>query len=186
MTLAKHFLPLLCSAIRLYAGTWHVWRKPQCPIHGQPLAVRRDFSPSRSRERMAGPRMPDGMVWILALVGCLFGILALSLAHAASPAAGEVMGPLSTIVSGSGASPVLSRVEARPLTTMTFFASPSDESFTLDDNDLDDDDSSAMPLRILRGHFLPPTPVCVCFTGSTHTCLWPTHYFMRPQLLTRI
>jgi hypothetical protein len=122
----------------------------------------------------------------LALVGFVLAVLALSLTEEASPVAGETMSLLRVMGLRSAVSPVLSRSEEHSLPTAARLASPPDESFTLDDYDWDDDDASDMLLLIPRAHILPPTAVCRDSTGSTQTRLWPTHYLVRPQLLTRL
>jgi hypothetical protein len=126
------------------------------------------------------------MVRSLAVVGCFLSILALSLPEAASLVTGEMVSLLRVVALGSGASPVLSRSAEHPLTTAAHLASSPDESFATDDYDMADDDSSDMSLLVLNAHVLPPTAVCRGFNASTHSCLWPTHYLERPQLLTRL
>jgi hypothetical protein len=122
----------------------------------------------------------------LALVGLFLGVLAPSLPPAASPVAREAISLLRAIVFGSGASPVLSLAEERPLTPAAHLTSPPDDRSTLDDYDLDDDESSTMPLLTLGAQFLPPAPVGRGVNDSSHACMWPAHYFVRPQLLTRL
>ena len=87
---------------------------------------------------------------------------------------------------GSRASLVLSRAGDRPLIFMPYLGSQPYDRFAPDDNDLDDDNSPAMPLLILGAYFLPPSPAGIDFDDSTRACLWPVHYLTRPQLLTRL
>jgi hypothetical protein len=184
--LARWFLPLLWSAIRLCAGTSHVWRRPQYLAHAQSLATRRDFPSSLPKQPRAGPGTLRRMVWSRVLMGFVFGVLALSLQYVASPVTGEPMGLLRVMTLGSGAFPVLSHAEQGPLTTVAHLVAPPDENFILNAYDVDDDDASDMPLWILRADVLPLVPAGISFHDSTHACLWPTHYLVRPQLLTRL
>ena len=135
MTLAGWFLPLLWSTMRLYAGSLQVWSRPQYLIHGQSLAVRCDFSPFHSRPRVGCPRVPHGWILILALVECLFAVLALGLPDAARSVRGEALSPLRFMPLGWGASAALRLTEARPLTTLTPLASPPEVILTLHDSD---------------------------------------------------
>jgi hypothetical protein len=126
------------------------------------------------------------MVWRLALVGFVFGILALSLQLAARPVSGEVIDLLRAMVLGSWDSLVLSRAEVRPLTTVGHLASPPDEGFMQDDCDVDDDEFSDMLLLVLRAYVPRRALLCRSINGSPRAYLWPAHYFMRPQLLARL
>ena len=65
-------------------------------------------------------------------------------------------------------------------------AGPSGDRFMLDDSDVDGDDPSPMSLLTLRAHCLPPASLCGGINGSPHVSLWPVHYIVRPQLLTRL
>jgi hypothetical protein len=181
MILTRCVLPLRGSAVRPYVGTSQFWSSPKHLTHTQPLAVRRDLPPSRPRHPVAGPRTPRGLVWMLALVGFVFGILALGRQDAVSPVASEVMGSLRVMALWFGASPALSSAEEWPLLPMARLASLPDEHCMLDDYDVDDDDSSAMPLLTLIPHVLPPVPVGVRLHGSTQVSLWPTPYHARPE-----
>jgi len=164
MRLGRWLVPLLWSAVRSDAITLQYWGRTRYPAYVRFFTSRRDFplfSPSRP---VAGHRTPRRMVWRLALSGLFYGVLALSLPDLASSAVGEVMGSLYLISLRSGASPVLSRAETCPLAPLTPPASQFNERFTLDDSDVDDDNS----LLTFRAHFLPPAPVC---RGSTVQCL---------------
>jgi hypothetical protein len=183
--LARRFLLLLWSVVRPYTGASQCWSRSQSLIHTPPLTVRRDVSPSKSRRSVASLMAPCGMVWRLALVGFFLGVLALTLQDAASPIAGEAMGPFTVPALWSGDSPNLGRAEEHPLTTEARLAPPPDERFMLDNNDVDDDDFSAMALPTLRAYVLPPAPVGIGINGSIHVSFWPTHYLVRPQVLTR-
>ena len=72
------------------------------------------------------------------------------------------------------------------LTTAAYLALPPNERVTPDGYDVGDDNSSDMPLLILRAHVLIVVPSAIDFNGSTHACWWPAHYLVRPQLLTRL
>jgi hypothetical protein len=184
MILTRHVLPLRGSAVRPYMGTSQFWSSSKHLTHAQPLAVRRDPLPFRKRpvDRVS---TPGRMVWSWVLVGFVFGVLALSLL-ASSPVASEVMASLRVMALRLGASPALSSAEERPLLPMARLTSLSDARCMLDDYDVDDDDSSAMPLLTLKPHVLTPVPVSVRLHGSTHISLWPTPYHVRPQLLARL
>jgi hypothetical protein len=121
------------------------------------------------------------------LVGYLIGILAVSLTHAAGPAAGETVIPLRVMSSREEASFALSSTGEDRLPPMDRLPPLFDECFMLD-YDLEDDNSSATPWLTARGHFLLQAPIFLGFNGLTHTCLWskPTHYLVRPHLLIRL
>lgn len=172
MTLAKKFLPLLWPTIRLYAGSLRVCSRPQYRRHGQPLAVRHNFPQSHARLRVACPRIPHSRVLILALVGCFFGILTLSLPHA--------------IALWLGASSAISHPGVHPLTYAARPAVPSDERCTQHDYDVDYDESLATLLLTSGAHVFPQALRFLGFDGSPHTCSWPIHYLARPQRLTRL
>jgi hypothetical protein len=183
--LARRFLPLRRSAIRLYAAASQFRSTPQCLVRAQASAVRRGFPPSRLRQPVAGPESLHGMAWCLALVGFFFAVLALSLPGAVSPVAGEAMDPLRATAPGSEASLVLSRAEEPPLPAEACLTSLPDARLTRGDGDVDDD-APAIPLLVLRAESLPPPPVGIDRNGSPHTGGWPTDYLVRPQLLTRL
>ena len=184
--LMRWFLPLLYFVIGLYAGASQFWSRPQCLTHAQPLPAGRKVPPFRPRRPVAGPTPPRSRVWRLAIGGCFYGALALSLQDAASLVAGETMGWLRIMAPGSGAFLALSRAMEHPLTIAGRLGSQPDECFTRDDSDVDGDDFSPIPPLILRADFLPPALVGIDLNGSTHTCVWPTYYLVRPQLLTRL
>jgi hypothetical protein len=184
--LVRWFLPFRWSAARPGAGASQFRSRLQHFTPAQPLAVRRDVPPFRPSRPTAGRRTPCDMVLRLALVGFVLSILALSLPDAARLVAGEAMGPLRVVALESRASPAFSRSAEHPLSTAARLTSPPEERFMLHDYDWDDDDSLDMLLLILKAHALPPTAVYRGFNGLTHACLWPTHYLVRPQLLTRI
>jgi hypothetical protein len=186
MTLARRFLLVLWSAVTPSTRASSFWSRLQYVTHDHPLVVSRDFPPYQQRRPVAGLTTPRGIVWRLALVGCFLGILAPSLQDAASPVAGKAMGPLRLMALGSRASFVLSRAGDRSLTLTAHLGSRPDDRFTLDDKDLDDDDSTAMPPLILGAYFLPPAPIGIGFNDSTRACVWPARYLTRPQLLTRL
>jgi hypothetical protein len=186
MTLPRWFLPLLWSTMRLYGGSLQIWSRPQYRMHGRLPAVRRDFSPSPLRPRVASPRLPYGRVLILALVGCLFAVLALGPKDVGSSVTGEAMSPQLSIGLGSGVGPVLSRAETQPLITMASLVSPSDASVRTDDCDAGDDDPSAKPILTITPHVIPPLPLCRGFNAATHANPWLSRYVVRPQLLTRL
>jgi hypothetical protein len=122
----------------------------------------------------------------LALVGLFCAVLGPSLQDAASLVAGEALDALRVMALGSRVSLVLSRAEQRDLTTAAHLASAPGEPFMLNDCDVDDDETSDMPLLIRRVHVLPPAAIDAGLNSSTHICLWPTHYLVRPQLLARL
>jgi hypothetical protein len=186
MTLARRFLLLLWSAVTPSAGASSFWSRLQYVTHAHLLAVSRNSSPYKQRRPMAGLTTPRGIVWGLALVGCFLGCLALSLQDTASPVAGKAIDPLHCMALESRVYFVLNRAGEPPLTLTAHLGSQPDDRFTLDDNDLDDDDSSAMPPLILVGYFLPPAPIGIGFNDSTRACVWPARYLTRPQLLTRL
>jgi hypothetical protein len=184
--LARWLLPFLWSAASSDARSSQFGNRPQRLTHAQPFAARRDVSLFRPSRSTVGRRTSCDMVLRLVLVGFVLSVLALSLPDAAGSLEGEAMESLRVTALGSGAFPALSRAESRPLTTAAHVASPPDESFTLDDYDWDDDDSLDMLLMVLTAYVLPLAAVRIRFDGSIHACLWPTHYLVRPQLLTRL
>jgi hypothetical protein len=184
--LARWCLPFRWSAARPDAGASQLWSRCQHFTPAQPLAVRRDVPPFRPSRPTAGRRTPCDRVLRLALVGFVLSILVLSLLDAAGSLEGEAIGPLRVVALESKASFVLSRAEEHPLVPAARLTAPPDERFTLHDYDWDDDDSLDKLLMVLTAHVLPLAAVRIMFDGSTHACLWPTYYLVRPQLLTRI
>jgi hypothetical protein len=184
--LARRFPLLLCTVVRPCAGVSQFWSGPPCLAHAQPFVVRRGLPPTRPRRLMTGSRTLHSMLWRLALVAFVLGLLALHLPDVASLSAGEATGLLRAMAPGPGASLVFSLAEERPLATVADLSSPPDARFTPDGSDVDNDDSSAIPLLIRRVDFLPPAPVGIDLNGSTHACFWPAHYLVRPQLLSRL
>jgi len=185
MTLAGWFLPFLWSTVRLSVGSLRVWSKPQSLLHGQPLAVRRDCSPSQATPHVPCPKVPLGTILILALVACLLAGLVLGLPDGARSITAEAMSPLRAMTLGSGPSPVLRLAEVRPLITLIPLASPPEAISTLDDSDADNDEPLANPLLTLGAHVLPDALVGISLNASPYTHPWPLHYIARPQLLKR-
>ena len=186
MTLAGWFLPFLWSTMRLTVGSLWVWSRPQSLLHGQPLAVRRDCSPSQAMPHVPCPEVPLGTILILALVACLFAGLELGLPDAARPITAEAMGPLRVMALGSGPSAVLRLAEVRPLITLIPLTSPPEAISTLDDSDADNDEPLAKPLLTLGAHVLPDALVGISLNASPYTHPWPLRYLARPQLLKRL
>jgi hypothetical protein len=185
MILTRRVLPLRGSAVRPYIGTSQFWRSSKHLTHAQPLAVRRDSLPLR-KHPIARVSTPCRMVWIWTLVGCVLGVLALSLQGAARPVASEVLASLRVMTLRLGASPTLSSPAEWPLLPMAHFASLSDARGMLEDYDIDNDDSSVMSLRTCRPHVRSSVPVGVRVHSATYTSFWPTPYHVRPQLLIRL
>ncbi len=185
MILTGRVRPLRGSAVRPYIGTSQFWSRSKHLTQAQPPAVRRDSLPFRTRP-VARVSTPLRMVWSWVLVGFVFGVLALSLQDAASPVASEMMASLRVMALRLGAFPALSSTEEWPLLPMARLTSLLDERCMLDDYDVDDDDSSAMPLLTLRPHVLSPVSVSVRLHSAIHASFWPTPYHVRPQLLTRL
>jgi len=125
------------------------------------------------------------MAWRLVLVGCFVVVLALSLPGAVSPVAGEAMDPLRATTPGSEVSFVLSRAEEPPWPTEACLTSLSDERVRQSDGNVDDDDPSAIPSWSSKPMPSPLPSVGIDRHGSTHTCVWPIDYLVRPQLLSR-
>jgi hypothetical protein len=122
----------------------------------------------------------------LALVGFLLSVLVLSLQDVASLVAGEAMGSRRLTTLGAEFPLVLSRAEEHPLTIAAHLGSQTIEQFMRDGSDVDNDDSSAIPLLIRRIDFLAPAPVGIDLNGYTHACVRPARYLVRPQLLSRL
>jgi hypothetical protein len=111
--------------MRFYAGSLQVLSRPQYLRFGQLLAGRRDFSPSYSRPGVDYPRLSHDRILMLALVGCLFAILALGPQDVANSMTGEAMSPLLNIGLRSGDVPVFGRAETQQLTIMASLVFPS-------------------------------------------------------------
>jgi hypothetical protein len=186
MTLAERFLHFVCSPIKRTARPLGSGKRSQYFRHSQPLAVRPDFFTSHSTPHNACPRLPHGRIPILAVVGCLFVLLALGPQNVASVVTDKLMSPLSSICLGSTASPFLSGVEIQLLTSMVPLTASCDVCVTPDDCDVCEDDSPANPLLTKTAYVIGQLPVGVCLNGSMHANPWPFRYLPRPQCLTRL
>jgi hypothetical protein len=126
------------------------------------------------------------MVVRLALLGFVVSVLTLSLPEATSPVAGETMSVLRVIALRSAVLPALSHAAEPSLTTAARLTARCDAHFTRDDYDWDDDNASDMLPRILSAYIFPPDTVCIGVNDLPDACVWPTHYLVRPQLLSRL
>jgi hypothetical protein len=179
-------LPLRGLAVRPYVRTLPFWSGTKHLAYTQPLTVAHKFLPSRFRHPVNGLRIPYGLAWMLALIGCVFGILALNLPGTASPVTSEVMASLRFIAFQLDASPNLSSSEEGALLPVDHLTSPSDTRGIPDDYGVDDNDSSAMLLSVHRFRAFSPMPVNVRLPRVARAFYWPTPYHVRPQLLSRL
>jgi hypothetical protein len=95
-----------------------------------------------------------------------------------------VVSPPPILAFGWGEPSVVSPPEARQAAMGPQVSAPHD-ALMRDDCDLDDDDPSALPMRIRGVLDLPPSCARMRATQVTASLPWPFPYLARPQLLTR-